>query len=166
MTSYIELLIENLQLRTKKERLTIEKKSLKTEIERLTKQLEHMKALRIEMHNAFKHDRPIGTMKEVGRESLEFNCDGTGGTIHIVKYVDDSGTSFIYTEGFAENGDIAPKLFWLGYAVFFLAEWLGQLGFVSVPDRFVKLCEENPKFLGFVDREFQRIRDTNRGDNT
>jgi hypothetical protein len=156
MTNFVELLIENLQLRVKKECLKIEKESIKAETERLTKKLERMKALRVEMYDAFKHDRPIGTMQEVGRESLAFNCDGVRGTIHIVKYVDSSGTSFMYTEGFVENGDVAPKLFWLGYAVFFLTEWLVQLGFTSVPDRFVKLCDQNPKFLGFVVREFQR----------
>lgn len=62
--------------------------------------------------------------------------------------------------GFTPEGDIAPKLFYFGYAVFFLVEELSRQGFTSLPERFLELFGQNPKFFWYVLKEFQRLTST------
>jgi len=140
MSQHTDLLIENLQL--------------KAENLRLTKQLEQMNSLAREMYYEFRFDRPNLPLKEKSRESLELKG---GGTLYVVQYVDSQGKSFISTEGFTPEGDIAPKLFYFGYAVFFLIEELTRQGFTCLPDRFLELLSRNQKFLRYVLKEFQRV---------
>ena len=140
MSQHTDLLIENLQL--------------KAENLRLTKQLEQMNSLAREMYYEFRFDRPNLPLKEKSRESLELKG---GGTLYVVQYVDSQGKSFISTEGFTPEGDIAPKLFYFGYAVFFLIEELTRQGFTCLPHRFLELLSRNQKFLRYVLKEFQRV---------
>ena len=140
MSQHTDLLIENLQL--------------KAENLRLTKQLEQMNSLAREMYYEFRFDRPNLPLKEKSRESLELKA---GGTLYVVQYVDSQGKSFISTEGFTPEGDIAPKLFYFGYAVFFPIEELTRQGFTCLPDRFLELLSRNQKFLRYVLKEFQRV---------
>ncbi|MEG4838332.1 hypothetical protein [Microcoleus sp. B9-D4] len=140
MSEYTNLLIENLQI--------------KAENLRLTQQLDHMKNLTREMYYEFRLNRPNGNLRENNREPLDLNG---GGVLYLVQYVDTKGNSFISTEGFTPEGDIAPKLFYFGYAVFFLVETLYQQGFTTLPDRFLRILSQNPKFLKYVLKEFQRV---------
>jgi len=140
MSQHTDLLIENLQL--------------KAENLRLTKQLEQMNSLAREMYYEFRFDRPNLPLKEKSRESLELKGSGT---LYVVQYVDSQGKSFISTEGFTPEGDIAPKLFYFGYAVFFLIEELTRQGFTCLPDRFLELLSRNQKFLRYVLKEFQQV---------
>ncbi|MEG5175590.1 hypothetical protein [Microcoleus sp. B3-D7] len=111
-------------------------------------------ALTREMYYDFRLDRPNGKLKENKRESLELSA---GGTLYVVQYLDTKGNSFISTEGFTPEGDIAPKLFYFGYAVFFLVEELTRQGFTCLPDKFLELLSRNQKFLRYVLKEFQRV---------
>ncbi|MEG4210443.1 hypothetical protein [Microcoleus sp. S13_B4] len=142
-----ELLIEN--LRVKAETMRVKAENL-----RLTQRLNQMNNLARGMYNDFKLDRPNGTLIENNRESLELK---NGGTIYFVQYVDRTGKSYISTEGFTPEGDIAPKLYYFGYAVFFMVEELVGQGFSGLPDRFLKLFHQNPKFLKYVVKEFDRM---------
>ncbi|MEG4587247.1 hypothetical protein QUA54_18805 [Microcoleus sp. MOSTC5] len=142
-----QLLVENLQIKA-------ENSQIKAESMRLAQQLEHMKNLTKEMYYEFRLDRPNGNLKENNRESLELIA---GGTLYVVQYLDTKGNSFISTEGFTPEGDIAPRLFYFGYAVFFLVETLFQQGFATLPDRFLRILSRNPKFLKYVLKEFQRV---------
>ena len=140
MSENTELLIENLKLQA--------------ENLRLKRQLDYMNNLAREMYYQFRFDRPNLPLKEKNRESLELKG---GGTLYMVQYVDTKGNSFISTEGFTPEGDIAPKLFYFGYAVFFLVEELTRQGFTCLPDRFLELLSRNQKFLRYVLKEFQRV---------
>jgi hypothetical protein len=140
MPENTELLIENLKLQ--EENL------------RLKRQLDYMNNLAREMYYQFRFDRPNLPLKEKNRESLELKG---GGTLYMVQYVDTKGNSFISTEGFTPEGDIAPKLFYFGYAVFFLVEELTRQGFTCLPERFLELLSRNQKFLRYVLKEFQRV---------
>jgi hypothetical protein len=140
MSENTELLIENLKLQA--------------ENLRLRQQLDYMNNLAREMYYQFRFDRPNLPLKEKSRESLELSA---GGTLYVVQYVDSQGKSFISTEGFTPEGDIAPKLFYFGYAVFFMVEELTRQGFTCLPDRFLELLSRNPKFLRYVLKEFQRV---------
>jgi len=140
MPENTELLIENLKLQA--------------ENLRLRRQLDYMNNLAREMYYQFRFDRPNLPLKEKNRESLELK---DGGTLYVVQYVDTKGNSFISTEGFTPEGDIAPKLFYFGYAVFFLVEELTRQGFTCLPDRFLELLSRNQKFLRYVLKEFQRV---------
>jgi hypothetical protein len=140
MSENTELLIENLKLQA--------------ENLRLRQQLDYMNNLAREMYYQFRFDRPNLPLKEKSRESLELSA---GGTLYVVQYVDSQGKSFISTEGFTPEGDIAPKLFYFGYAVFFLVEELTRQGFTCLPDRFLELLSRNQKFLRYVLKEFQRV---------
>ena len=140
MSENTELLIENLKLQA--------------ENLRLRRQLDYMNNLAREMYYQFHFDRPNLPLKEKNRESLELK---DGGTLYVVQYVDTKGNSFISTEGFTPEGDIAPKLFYFGYAVFFLVEELTRQGFTCLPDRFLELLSRNQKFLRYVLKEFQRV---------
>jgi len=140
MSENTELLIENLKLQA--------------ENLRLRRQLDYMNNLAREMYYQFRFDRPNLPLKEKNRESLELKG---GGTLYMVQYVDSQGKSFISTEGFTPEGDIAPKLFYFGYAVFFLIEELTRQGFTCLPDRFLELLSRNQKFLRYVLKEFQRV---------
>jgi hypothetical protein len=140
MSENTELLIENLKLQA--------------ENLRLKRQLDYMNNLAREMYYQFRFDRPNLPLKEKNRESLELKG---GGTLYMVQYVDSQGKSFISTEGFTPEGDIAPKLFYFGYAVFFLIEELTRQGFTCLPDRFLELLSRNQKFLRYVLKEFQRV---------
>lgn len=140
MSENTELLIENLKLQA--------------ENLRLRRQLDYMNNLAREMYYQFRFDRPNLPLKEKSRESLELKG---GGTLYVVQYVDSQGKSFISTEGFTPEGDIAPKLFYFGYAVFFLVEELTRQGFTCLPDRFLELLSRNQKFLRYVLKEFQRV---------
>ncbi len=140
MSENTELLIENLKLQA--------------ENLRLRRQLDYMNNLAREMYYQFRFDRPNLPLKEKSRESLELSA---GGTLYVVQYVDSQGKSFISTEGFTPEGDIAPKLFYFGYAVFFLVEELTRQGFTCLPDRFLELLSRNQKFLRYVLKEFQRV---------
>jgi len=140
MPENTELLIENLKLQA--------------ENLRLRRQLDYMNNLAHEMYYQFRFDRPNLPLKEKNRESLELKG---GGTLYMVQYVDTKGNSFISTEGFTPEGDIAPKLFYFGYAVFFLVEELTRQGFTCLPDRFLELLSRNQKFLRYVLKEFQRV---------
>jgi len=140
MSENTELLIENLKLQA--------------ENLRLKQQLDYMNNLTREMYYQFRFDRPNLPLKEKSRESLKLNA---GGTLYVVQYVDSQGKSFISTEGFTPEGDIAPKLFYFGYAVFFLVEELTRQGFTCLPDRFLELLSRNQKFLRYVLKEFQRV---------
>ncbi|MEG4496668.1 hypothetical protein QUB05_04660 [Microcoleus sp. F10-C6] len=140
MPENTELLIENLKLQA--------------ENLRLRRQLDYMNNLAREMYYQFRFDRPNLPLKEKNRESLELKG---GGTLYMVQYVDTKGNSFISTEGFTPEGDIAPKLFYFGYAVFFLVEELTRQGFTCLPDRFLELLSRNQKFLRYVLKEFQRV---------
>ncbi len=140
MSENTELLIENLKLQA--------------ENLRLRRQLDYMNNLAREMYYQFHFDRPNLPLKEKSRESLELSA---GGTLYVVQYVDSQGKSFISTEGFTPEGDIAPKLFYFGYAVFFLVEELTRQGFTCLPDRFLELLSRNQKFLRYVLKEFQRV---------
>jgi|SRR6476661_4255101 len=140
MSENTELLIENLKLQA--------------ENLRLRRQLDYMNNLAREMYYQFRFDRPNLPLKEKNRESLELKG---GGTLYMVQYVDTKGNSFISTEGFTPEGDIAPKLFYFGYAVFFLVEELTRQGFTCLPDRFLELLSRNQKFLRYVLKEFQRV---------
>jgi hypothetical protein len=140
MPENTELLIENLKLQA--------------ENLRLRRQLDYMNNLAREMYYQFRFDRPNLPLKEKNRESLELKG---GGTLYMVQYVDSQGKSFISTEGFTPEGDIAPKLFYFGYAVFFLIEELTRQGFTCLPDRFLELLSRNQKFLRYVLKEFQRV---------
>lgn len=142
-----QLLVENLQI--KADNLQIKAENL-----RLAQQLEHMNNLTKEMYYDFRLDRPNGNLRENNRESLELSA---GGTLYVVQYLDTKGNSFISTEGFTPEGDIAPKLFYFGYAVFFLVEELTRQGFTCLPDRFLKLLSRNHKFLRYVLKEFERV---------
>ncbi|MEG3994736.1 MULTISPECIES: hypothetical protein [unclassified Microcoleus] len=121
---------------------------------RLRQQLDHMNDLTREMYYEFRLDRPNGKLKENNRESLELSA---GGILYVVQYLDTKGNSFVSTEGFTPEGDIAPKLFYFGYAVFFLVEELTRQGFTCLPDRFLKLLSRNHKFLRYVLKEFERV---------
>lgn len=140
MSENTELLIENLKLQA--------------ENLRLRRQLDYMNNLAREMYYQFRFDRPNLPLKEKNRESLELKG---GGTLYVVQYVDSQGKSFISTEGFTPEGDIAPKLFYFEYAVFFLVEELTRQGFTCLPDRFLELLSRNQKFLRYVLKEFQRV---------
>ena len=140
MPENTELLIENLKLQA--------------ENLRFRRQLDYMNNLAREMYYQFRFDRPNLPLKEKNRESLELKG---GGTLYMVQYVDTKGNSFISTEGFTPEGDIAPKLFYFGYAVFFLVEELTRQGFTCLPDRFLELLSRNQKFLRYVLKEFQRV---------
>ncbi len=140
MSENTELLIENLKLQA--------------ENLRLRQQLDYMNNLAREMYYQFRFDRPNLPLKEKSRESLELSA---GGTLYVVQYVDSQGKSFISTEGFTPEGDIAPKLFYFGYAVFFMVEDLTRQGFTCLPDRFLELLSRNQKFLRYVLKEFQRV---------
>jgi len=140
MPENTELLIENLKLQA--------------ENLRLRQQLDYMNNLAREMYYQFRFERPNLPLKEKNRESLELKG---GGTLYMVQYVDTKGNSFISTEGFTPEGDIAPKLFYFGYAVFFLVEELTRQGFTCLPDRFLELLSRNQKFLRYVLKEFQRV---------
>jgi hypothetical protein len=140
MSENTELLIENLKLQA--------------ENLRLRQQLDYMNNLAREMYYQFRFDRPNLPLKEKSRESLELSA---GGTLYVVQYVDSQGKSFISTEGFTPEGDIAPKLFYFGYAVFFMVEELTRQGFTCLPDRFLELLSRNQKFLRYVLKEFQRV---------
>ena len=140
MSEHTDLLIECLQLQT--------------ENRRLNQQLQQMKNLTIEMFAEFKYHRPNGTLTEESRESIRLNA---GGTIYFVQYVDQTGKSYISTEGFTPEGDIAPKLFYFGFAVFFMVEELTRQGFSCLPDRFSKLFDRNPKFMSYIIKEFERV---------
>lgn len=141
--------------------LLIECLQLRAENRRLNQQLEHMKNLSQEMFNEFRHDgvpprelRPNGTLTEKSREFIALNG---GGSLYFVQYVDRTGKSYISTEGFTPDGDIAPKLFYFGFAVFFLVEELTRQGFSGLPNRFLKLFDGNPKFLSYIVKEFDRV---------
>ena len=140
MSEHTDLLIECLQL--------------EAENRRLNEQLEQMKNLTVEMFTEFKHHRPSGTLTEQSREFIQLNG---GGSLYFVQYVDRNGKSYISTEGFTPEGDIAPKLFYFGFAVFFLVEELTRQGFSCLPSRFSKLFDRNPKFYHYVLKEFQRV---------
>ena len=134
--------------------LLIEDLKLQAENLRLRRQLDYMNNLAREMYYQFRFDRPNLPLKEKNRESLELKG---GGTLYMVQYVDSQGKSFISTEGFTPEGDIAPKLFYFGYSVFFLIEELTRQGFTCLPDRFLELLSRNQKFLRYVLKEFQRV---------
>ena len=140
MSTHTDLLIENLQLQA--------------ENRRLKQRVEQMNNLVVEMLNEFKDHRPSGTLTEQSREILELNG---GGILYLVQYVDRNGKSYISTEGFTPEGDIAPKLYYFGYAVFFMVEELVRQGFSCLPSRFSKLFDRNPKFYHYVVKEFQRV---------
>lgn len=140
MSTHTDLLIENLQLQA--------------ENRRLKQRVEQMNNLVVEMLNEFKDHRPSGTLTEQSREMLELNG---GGTLYLVQYIDRNGKSYISTEGFTPEGDIAPKLFYFGFAVFFLVEELTRQGFSCLPSRFSKLFDRNPKFMNYVVKEFDRV---------
>lgn len=140
MSTHTDLLIENLQLQA--------------ENRRLKQRVEQMNNLGVEMFNEFKDHRPSGTLTEQSREMLELHG---GGTLYLVQYIDRNGKSYISTEGLTQEGDIAPKLFYFGFAVFFLVEELTRQGFSCLPSRFSKLFDRNPKFLNYVMKEFQRV---------
>ncbi len=139
---------------SKNTELLIEDLKLQAENLRLRRQLDYMNNLAREMYYQFRFDRPNLPLKEKNRESLELK---DGGTLYMVQYVDKKGNSFISTEGFTPEGDIAPKLFYFGYAVFFLVEELTRQGFTCLPDRFLELLSRNQKFLRYVLKEFQRV---------
>ncbi|MEG4533046.1 hypothetical protein [Microcoleus sp. D2_18a_D3] len=109
---------------------------LQAENRRLNEQLKQMKNLTIEMFAEFKNHRANGILTENNRESIRLNA---GGTIYFVQYVDRTGKSYISTEGFTPEGDIAPKLFYFGFAVFFMVEELTRQGFSCWSERFSKL---------------------------
>ncbi|MEG4044576.1 hypothetical protein [Microcoleus sp. Pol17_C1] len=140
MSTHTDLLIENLQLQA--------------ENRRLKQRVEQMNNLVVEMLNEFKDHRPNGTLTEQSREFIQLNG---GGSLYFVQYVDRNGKSYISTEGFTPEGDIAPKLFYFGFAVFFLVEELTRQGFSCLPSRFSKLFDRNPKFYHYVVKEFQRV---------
>jgi hypothetical protein len=140
MSEHTDLLIEDLQLQA--------------ENRRLNEQLEQMKNLTTEMFTEFKDHRPNGTLAEQSRESIRLNA---GGTIYFVQYVDRTGKSYISTEGFTPEGDIAPKLFYFGFAVFFLVEELTRQGFSCLPERFSNLFDRNPKFMSYIIKEFEGV---------
>ena len=140
MSTHTDLLIENLQLQA--------------ENRRLKQRVEQMNNLVVEMLNEFKDHRSSGTLTEQSREILELNG---GGILYLVQYVDRNGKSYISTEGFTPEGDIAPKLYYFGYAVFFMVEELVRQGFSCLPSRFSKLFDRNPKFYHYVVKEFQRV---------
>ena len=140
MSTHTDLLIENLQLQA--------------ENRRLKQRVEQMNNLVVEMLNEFKHHRPSGTLTEQSREFIQLNG---GGSLYFVQYVDRNGKSYISTEGFTPEGDIAPKLYYFGYAVFFMVEELVRQGFSCLPSRFSKLFDRNPKFYHYVVKEFQRV---------
>ena len=135
--------------------LLIENLKLQAENLRLRRQLDYMNNLAREMYYQFRFDRPNLPLKEKSREFLELSA---GGTLYVVQYVDSQGKSFISTEGFTPEGDIAPKLFYFGYAVFFMVEELARQGFTSLPERFLKLLDQHPRFLCYINQEFQRVR--------
>ena len=154
LREYARLSVANSELSIDNSQLLIENLQIKAERLRLAQQLEHMKNLTKEMYYEFRLDRPNGNLRENNRESLELSA---GGTLYVVQYLDTKGNSFISTEGFTPEGDIAPKLFYFGYAVFFLVETLSQQGFITLPDRFLRILSRNPKFLKYVLKEFQRV---------
>ncbi|MEG4496978.1 hypothetical protein QUB05_07205 [Microcoleus sp. F10-C6] len=134
--------------------LLIECLQLQAENRRLNEQLKQIKNLTIEMFAEFKNHRPHGILTENSRESIRLNA---GGTIYFVQYVDRTGKSYISTEGFTPEGDIAPKLFYFGFAVLFLVEELTRQGFSCLPERFSKLFDRNPKFMSYIIKEFERV---------
>ncbi|NQE38517.1 hypothetical protein [Microcoleus asticus] len=154
LREYARLSVANSKLSIDNSQLLVENLQIKAESMRLAQQLEHMKNLTKEMYYEFRLDRPNGNLKENNRESLELSA---GRTLYVVQYLDTKGNSFISTEGFTSEGDIAPKLFYFGYAVFFLVETLFQQGFATLPDRFLRILSRNPKFLKYVLKEFQRV---------
>lgn len=149
-----DLLTENTELTMYNTELIIESLRVQAENLRLTKRLEQMNYLAKAMYQDFKLDRPNGTLTENNRESLELE---SGGTIYLVQYVNRNGKSYISTEGLTPEGDISPKLYYFGYAVFFMVEELVRQGFSGLPDRFLKLFDQNPKFLKYVVKEFDRV---------
>lgn len=154
LREYARLSVANSGLSIDNSELLIQNLQIKAENLRLAQQLEHMKNLTREMYYDFRLDRPNGNLKENNREPLDLNG---GGVLYVVQYVDTKDNSFISTEGFTPEGDIAPKLFYLGYAVFFLVEELTRQGFTCLPDKFLKLLSRNPKFLRYVLKEFQQV---------
>ena len=106
------------------------------------------------MFTEFKDNRPNGTLTEQSRESIRLNA---GGALYFVQYVERNRKSYISTEGFTPEGDIAPKLLYFGFAVFFLVEELTRQGYSCLPERFSKLFDRNPKFLNYVVKEFDRV---------
>ncbi|MEG3933750.1 MULTISPECIES: hypothetical protein [unclassified Microcoleus] len=148
------LSIENSELLSENSELLIESLRVKAENLRLTERLEQMNYLARAMYNDFKLDQPHGNLTENNRESLELE---SGGTIYLVQYLDRNGKSYISTEGFTPEGDIAPKLYYFGYAVFFMVEELVRQEFNSLPERFSTLFDRNPKFMNYVVKEFERV---------
>src|SRR6476661_9900518 len=148
------LSVANSELAIDNSELLIENLRVKAENLRLTQRLDQMNNLARAMYNDFKLDRPNGNLTENNRESLDLKG---GGTIYLVQYLDRNGKSYISTEGVTPEGDIAPKLYYFGYAVFFMVEELVRQGFSGLPERFLKLLSRNPKFLKYVVKEFDRV---------
>jgi len=130
------LSVANSELAIDNSELLIENLRVKAENLRLTQRLDQMNNLARAMYNDFKLDRPNGNLTENNRESLDLKG---GGTIYLVQYLDRNGKSYISTEGVTPEGDIAPKLYYFGYAVFFMVEELVRQGFSGLPERFLKL---------------------------
>ena len=148
------LSVANSELAIDNSELLIENLRVKAENLRLTQRLDKMNNLARAMYNDFKLDRPNGNLTENNRESLDLKG---GGTIYLVQYLDRNGKSYISTEGVTPEGDIAPKLYYFGYAVFFMVEELVRQGFSGLPERFLKLFDRNPKFMNYVVKEFERV---------
>ncbi|MEG4248744.1 hypothetical protein [Microcoleus sp. Pol10D4] len=149
-----ELLIENTELTKYNTDLIIETLRIQAENLRLNNRLVEMNELGKSMYREFKLDRPNGSLTENNREFIELK---SGGILYFVQYVDENEKSYISTEGLTAEGDIAPKLYYFGYAVFFMVEELVRQGFSGLPDRFLKLFDQNPKFLKYVVKEFDRV---------
>ncbi|MEG4850879.1 hypothetical protein QUB10_08205 [Microcoleus sp. B5-D4] len=154
LREYARLSVANSGLLIDNSELLIQNLQIKAENLRLAQQLEHIKNLTREMYYDFRLSRPNGNLKENKRESLELSA---GGTLYVVQYLDNKANSFISTEGFTPEGDIAPKLFYFGYAVFSLVEELTRQGFTCLPERFLEILNRNPKFLRYVLKEFQQV---------
>lgn len=124
----------------------------------LTREIDHIKDLVSRMREEFRFHRPVGKLVEVGREFIKYDeGESIGGSIHLVRYEDDRGNSFLGTEGYAEDGSIVLRSFFFGFAVYNLVKYWNYYGKKKPPDNFLKLLDRHPKFLGFILEEFSLL---------
>lgn len=125
---------------------------------RLTREIKHITDLVGRMRREFFLHQPIGNLELKEREILHI---GEGCTIHLVRYEDSVGNSCIATEGYCSDGELALKNFYFGFAVYHMVQCLNYQGFTQLPDRFLRLLDRHPKFLGFINEEFRLLSNDN-----
>lgn len=122
---------------------------------RLNREIKHITDLVGKMRREFFLHQPIGKLEFKEREILETR---EGYNIHLVRYEDSLGNSCLATEGYYENGDLALKNFYFGFAVYHMVQELNYQGCTQLPGRFLRLLDRHPKFLSYINEEFRLLR--------